>query len=263
MNVTLQRKLVRISSSACMRTEPESWSGVSMQASTTSTRRCAQRSRSMPGYEPLVRCVASVAPHFRAKVRLIDHLMALDAGRFVGARRLALEMDDGGAAAGRRPDGRPRAPRTRGRCPRNRPARSACRSHPARGTPTRKPQGMRRSSSRPRAGSCTRASRDRRRGRDSTPSRRARRCRRLPAGARRDRSIWPRRGPACGWSRKTASSASSQPAVTIVSLLRNTRMSPRAASAARLQVTRKPWFSALRRYTGPTTSAERVGRGLG
>ena len=82
------------SSIASMRTEPESWSGVSMQASTTSTRRFAFRSRSSSACMPLLRCVASTAAPLLAERHPIHRLVALDAGVRIGAGRLALEMHD-------------------------------------------------------------------------------------------------------------------------------------------------------------------------
>ncbi len=51
-----------------MRSEPASWSGVSMHASITSTRICAQRSCSSSGWMPFARCSASALPHFAANV---------------------------------------------------------------------------------------------------------------------------------------------------------------------------------------------------
>src|SRR5207302_1440498 len=53
---------------ASIRSEPESWSDVSMQASMTSTRRCAQRSRASPVCTPLAWCAESAWPHLVANV---------------------------------------------------------------------------------------------------------------------------------------------------------------------------------------------------
>ena len=105
--------------------------------------------------------------------------------------------------------------------------------------------------------------RDRRRGRSSTRSRRATRCRPPPAAGRRDRSASRRRARRRDGGRRPRASASSQPGVTIVSLLRKTRMSPRASSAPRLHVAMKPRFASLRSKRTPVTRGELRRRGLG
>ena len=69
--------------------------------------------------------------------------------------------------------------------------------------------------------------------------------------------------PASGWSRNTPSSASSQPGVTIVSLFRNTTISPCASSAPRLQVPMKPRFCALRSNRTPVTTLNAAATGSG
>ncbi len=56
----------------CMRSDPESWSGVSMHASITSARRLAQRSRSRSGATPFAPWRVSASAHLVANVaRLI------------------------------------------------------------------------------------------------------------------------------------------------------------------------------------------------
>ena len=85
-------------------------------------------------------------------------------------------------------------------------------------------------------------------GRDPSSSRRraARRCRRIPAGCRRGKSVSRPAMPIRGSARSVSCSSSSQPLLTLVSLLRNTTYWPRAASKPRLQVRTKPPFAALR-----------------
>ena len=77
-----------------MRTEPESWSGVSMYASTTSTRCFAWRSASSAGASPFARWVASATRPALRERRLVDRLVLLDAGRLVPTGRDALEVHD-------------------------------------------------------------------------------------------------------------------------------------------------------------------------
>ncbi len=130
--------------------------------------------------------------------------------------------------AGNRRGGPRRAPRTRGRYPRSRPARSGHRSRRARRTGVAAPRGRPPSSNRPGADSRIRGGSDRRRDRSSRPSRRATRCRPLPATCHPDRRASRRPGQHPGADRTRSSNASSQPDVTIVSLLSRTRISPRA-----------------------------------
>src|SRR6266404_8701513 len=73
-------------------------------------------------------------------------------------------------------------------------------------------------------------------------------------------SLAPTR-PASGWSRSTALSASSQPAVTIVSLLRKTRVGLRASEAPRLQLRTKPTLVSLRKKRIPVTAASEIEAG--
>ena len=93
-NVTLQRSDVRISRIASIRIEPASWSGVSMQASITSTRIVAQRSRSDSTLTPLARCAVQRGRPFVRERGPVHDLVSLDAGGLVGARGLPLEVDD-------------------------------------------------------------------------------------------------------------------------------------------------------------------------
>ncbi len=167
-------------------------------------------------------------------------------------------------AAGSRPCGPRRARRTRDRRPRSTQARSACRSRRARGTARAGSQGTRPSSSRLRAGSCTRAGRDRRRGRSSTPSRRATRCRPPPAAGRRDRRASRRRARHRDARSNTRSSASSQPGVTIVSLLRNTTiLAARELGAAVAGADEAAGSASLRSKRTPVTAASAVCDRLG
>ncbi len=183
-NVTFAPASIASSSIASVRNDPESWSGVSMRASTIRTRRVTPRSRSSSGCTPLPRCDASTARPLRAERVAVGLLVLLHAGAGIGARGLALEVHDG--RRGLVVDAAPR------RAHREREIRvlvvgrlvALRRTRPAHATAPRGSRGTRPSSSRPRAGSCTRAGRDRRRGRRSTPSRRATRCRRPPAGGR-------------------------------------------------------------------------------
>ena len=75
-------------------------------------------------------------------------------------------------------------------------------------------------------------------------------------------SLAPTR-PASGCSRNTARIASSQPGVTIVSLLRKTMISPRASSAPRLLVPMNPRFAGLRTNCTPVTALQLLGHRLG
>ena len=69
--------------------------------------------------------------------------------------------------------------------------------------------------------------------------------------------------PASGRLSNTASSASSQPAVTWMSLLSSTRNSPRAAAAPRLQLAMKPPFTPARSQRTPSTPAIACAAGCG
>jgi hypothetical protein len=79
---------------ASMRTEPESWSGVIMQASTTSTRAraavdLAQRLHAVEAMA-LEHALPALEEHLA-----VDHLVALHALGLVGARADALVVNDG------------------------------------------------------------------------------------------------------------------------------------------------------------------------
>ena len=216
--------------------------------------------------KPLVRCVASVAPHFRAKVPWLITWWRLTPAVTVGARRLALEVDDGGArlvvdpAAGRAHREREIGVLVVGR----RVARveaaqlaeqRACGNGEARaGAVVGLAQvvvlglvGIVVAAQIPRGA--------------VAPDDAAR----PPAGARPGRSAWRRPGRRPDASRNTASSASSQPGVTIVSLLRNTRISPRASFGARdCRSSRKPRLLGVARGARRSTDfTQRVGHGLG
>ena len=193
--LTLQRSSIMSSSIACIRTEPESWSGVSMQASITSTRRSAPRSRSSSGRSPLARCAASSCAHFRANVAWLATWCRLTPAATSVPGGLAFEMHDGRArlvddlaSRGAHREGEVGVLVVGGDVAR---VEAAERREQRR----RAPRGRRPSSNRPRAGSCIRAGPGRRRGRRSTRCRRARRCRRPPAAGRPDRRAWRRRAP--------------------------------------------------------------------
>ena len=156
------------------------------------TRMCcrARRSRSSSGATPLGRWLDQFAFPLAGEDRLIDDLMALDARTRVGTRRRALEVHDlrerlvVDLASGRtHGEGKVDVFVVR-RCDSGRRSRRADRTARAISRDTRP------SNSRPRANSCTRACPGRRCGHSSTQSRRARRCRPLPANDRPDRSAW-------------------------------------------------------------------------
>ena len=227
--LTLQPSSSISSSIACMRTEPESWSGVSMQASTTSTRRRTPRSRSSSGRSPLARCAPSSAAHFCANVPWLTTWCRLIPAASVGARGLSFEVDDG------------RARLVDHLAPRGAHREGEIGVLVVRGGVARIEAAQRREQ-RGRDGEAGAGAviglaqvvvlgpgRDRRRGRRSTRCRRARRCRRPPAAGRRGRRAWRRRAPrrAAGGRPRAARRASR--AVTMVSLLRKTSTSPRAS----------------------------------
>ena len=159
------------------------------------TRRFALRSRSSSGSLTVgaMRRKRGAATCRGTSTRLSD-LVALHACADIGPGRLPLEVHDRGVrlvvdASTRGPNGecKVRVLVIGRRVTRVEPADLAEQR-------ARHREARAGDSSRPRAGSCTPACRDRRRDRSSTPSRRARRCRPPPAGGRRDRRASRRRG---------------------------------------------------------------------